>query len=58
MSETHDQNQKRQTRFAHIARPKARLGTAVNPSIDRASTLLFGRAEAVSYTHLTLPTKA
>ena len=45
MSETHDQNQKRQTRFAHIARPKAGLGTAVNPSIDRASTLLFDRAE-------------
>lgn len=34
-----------QTRFAHIARPKAGLGTAVNPAIERASTLLFDRAE-------------
>jgi len=33
------------TKFTHIARPKAGLGTAVNPGITRASTLLFGRAE-------------
>jgi len=45
VSVSNDQNQKLQTRFAHIARPKAGLGTPVNPSIDRASTLLFGRAE-------------
>ncbi|MEP6341931.1 MAG: cystathionine beta-lyase [Maricaulaceae bacterium] len=34
-----------QTRFAHMARPKAGLGTPVNTSIQRASTLLFERAE-------------
>jgi len=34
-----------QTRFAHISRPKAGLGTPVSTGIDRASTLLFGRAE-------------
>ena len=89
---------KKETHFAHIGAPKAGLGTAVNPSISRASTLLFDRAEdlyrsdvrgygrhgteihdalieafndledgagtvlcssgPVSYTHLTLPTKA
>jgi len=36
---------KRQTRFTHIGRPEAGLGTAVNPDITRASTLLFDRAE-------------
>ena len=35
----------KETKFTHIARPKAGLGTAVNPSITRASTLLFERAE-------------
>ncbi len=34
-----------QTRFAHFSRPKAGLGTPVNYGIDRASTLLFDRAE-------------
>ena len=34
-----------QTHFAHMARPKAGLGTPVNSSIQRASTLLFERAE-------------
>ena len=34
-----------QTRFAHIGRPAAGLGTPVNTSIERASTLLFDRAE-------------
>jgi cystathionine beta-lyase len=33
------------TKFAHISRPKAGLGTPVNAGIDRASTLLFERAE-------------
>lgn len=36
---------KKETHFAHIGAPKAGLGTAVNPSISRASTLLFDRAE-------------
>lgn len=36
---------KNETKFAHIGAPKAGLGTAVNPSISRASTLLFDRAE-------------
>jgi len=36
---------KKETKFAHIAAPKAGKGTAVNPSISRASTLLFDRAE-------------
>ena len=36
---------KKETKFAHIGAPKAGLGTAVNPSITRASTLLFDRAE-------------
>ena len=35
----------KETKFTHIARPKAGLGTAVNPDITRASTLLFERAE-------------
>jgi len=35
----------KETKFAHIGAPKAGLGTAVNPSISRASTLLFDRAE-------------
>ena len=35
----------KETKFTHIARPKAGLGTAVNPDITRASTLLFDRAE-------------
>lgn len=33
------------TKFAHIGRPEPKLGTAVNPDITRASTLLFERAE-------------
>jgi len=36
---------KKQTQFTHIGRPKTGLGTAVNPDITRASTLLFDRAE-------------
>jgi len=36
---------KKETQFTHIARPKAGLGTAVNPDITRASTLLFDKAE-------------
>ena len=36
---------KKETQFTHIGRPKAGLGTAVNPDITRASTLLFDRAE-------------
>ncbi len=35
---------KKETQFTHLARPKAGLGTAVNPSITRASTLLFNDA--------------
>ena len=35
----------RETLFSHIARPDAGIGTAVNPDITRASTLLFDRAE-------------
>ena len=34
-----------ETEFTHIGRPSAGLGTAVNPDITRASTLLFDRAE-------------
>jgi cystathionine beta-lyase len=34
-----------ETEFTHVGRPKAGLGTAVNPDITRASTLLFSRAE-------------
>ncbi|MGB0908445.1 MAG: cystathionine beta-lyase [Maricaulaceae bacterium] len=33
------------TKFVHIARPSAGLGTPVNHSVSRASTLLFDRAE-------------
>lgn len=36
---------KNETKFAHIGAPNAGVGTAVNPSISRASTLLFDRAE-------------
>jgi len=36
---------KKETTFAHIGAPKAGLGTAVNPDITRASTLVFDRAE-------------
>jgi len=36
---------KKETQFTHISRPKAGLGTAVNPDITRASTLLFDKAE-------------
>jgi len=36
---------KKETEFTHISRPKAGLGTAVNPEITRASTLLFAKAE-------------
>ena len=35
---------KKETEFTHLARPKAGLGTAVNPSVTRASTLLFNDA--------------
>ena len=38
-------NMKKETQFTHISRPKAGLGTAVNPDITRASTLLFEKAE-------------
>lgn len=38
-------NMKKETQFTHISRPKAGLGTAVNPDITRASTLLFDKAE-------------
>ena len=34
-----------ETKLTHVGRPKAGLGTAVNPDISRASTLLFERAE-------------
>jgi cystathionine beta-lyase len=34
-----------ETEFTHIGRPAIGLGTAVNPDITRASTLLFERAE-------------
>lgn len=33
------------TKFAHLGRPKPGLGTPVNPSIERASTLLFEKSE-------------
>ncbi|GLQ19112.1 cystathionine beta-lyase [Algimonas porphyrae] len=33
------------TRFVHLGRPKPGLGTPVNPPVQRASTLLFNRAE-------------
>ena len=33
------------TKFAHMGRPPAGLGTAVSHSITRASTLLFEKAE-------------
>ena len=36
---------KKETTFTHMARPPAGLGTAVNPDITRASTLLFDKAE-------------
>jgi cystathionine beta-lyase len=36
---------KKETKFTHMARPAAGLGTAVNPDITRASTLLFEKAE-------------
>jgi len=36
---------KKETQFTHISRPPAGLGTAVNPDITRASTLLFNKAE-------------
>ena len=35
---------KKETEFTHLGRPKAGLGTAVNPSVTRASTLLFDDA--------------
>lgn len=35
---------KKETEFTHLGRPEAGLGTAVNPSITRASTLLFNDA--------------
>ena len=36
---------KKATKFTHLGRPKAGLGTAVSHGIARASTLLFERAE-------------
>ncbi len=36
---------KNSTNFAHLGRPTPDLGTAVNPDVTRASTLLFGKAE-------------
>ncbi len=36
---------KKETAFTHIGRPKPNKGTPVNPSISRASTLLFERSE-------------
>ncbi len=33
------------TKFTHLGRPKPKLGTAVNPNITRASTLLFEKSE-------------
>lgn len=36
---------KKETKFTHIGRPAAGLGTPVNPDITRASTLLFDKAE-------------
>lgn len=35
----------RQTKFAHMGRPKPGLGTPVNPAVERASTLLFEKSE-------------
>jgi len=35
----------RQTRFAHLGRPKPAIGTPVNPTLERSSTLLFDKAE-------------
>jgi len=35
----------KETKFTHIGRPDIRLGTAVNHSVTRASTLLFDKAE-------------
>lgn len=35
----------RQTKFAHMGRPKSGLATPVNPAIGRASTLLFAKSE-------------
>jgi len=40
-----DLDMKKETQFTHISRPPAGLGTAVNPDITRASTLLFDKAE-------------
>jgi cystathionine beta-lyase len=35
----------RRTKFAHLGRPPAGIGTPVNPAIERASTLLFANSE-------------
>lgn len=35
----------RSTKFTHLGRPEAGLGTPVNPALQRASTLLFERSE-------------
>lgn len=35
----------RQTKFAHMGRPKSGLGTPVNLAVERASTLLFEKSE-------------
>ncbi len=43
---------KKETLFAHLSRPSPALGTAVNPSVTRASTLLFEKAEDLYRTDL------
>jgi len=42
---------KKETYFTHKGRPKAGKGTSVNPSITRASTLLFERSEDLYTSH-------
>jgi len=36
---------KKSTKFAHVGRPKIKAGASVNPSVMRASTLLFDKAD-------------
>jgi len=36
---------KKSTKFAHVGRPNIKAGASVNPSIMRASTLLFNKAD-------------
>ena len=45
MAKHHKNDLRPETEFTHVGRPAAGLGTAVNPDITRASTLLFDRAE-------------